>query len=126
MYMAHSPCFIISPCFLLSSVPFCPHSYPFYLIGTLLAVTGSVHLVPRLLVNLLPISLPWLIYPSFQNPNPPEFPTPNIHSLGRQCEPSSQDRAQGLFTTTCFKGKISGGCPPSSFYVSFGYKKSNI
>jgi hypothetical protein len=36
---------------LLSSVPFCSHLYPLYLLGTLLAVTGSVHLVPRLLVN---------------------------------------------------------------------------
>jgi hypothetical protein len=29
-------------------LPFAP---PLYLLGTLLAVTGSVHLVPRLLVN---------------------------------------------------------------------------
>jgi hypothetical protein len=36
---------------LLSSVPLCSHSSPFYLLGTLLAVTGSVQLVPRLLVN---------------------------------------------------------------------------
>jgi hypothetical protein len=43
--------FIISPCFWLPSVPLLHHSPPFYLLGTLLAVTGSVNLVLRLLVN---------------------------------------------------------------------------
>jgi hypothetical protein len=33
---------------------------------TLLAVTGSFHSGPRLLITDLPISLPLLIYPSFQ------------------------------------------------------------
>jgi hypothetical protein len=32
-------------------LPSAPHSTPFYLLGTLLAVTGSVHLGLRLLVN---------------------------------------------------------------------------
>jgi hypothetical protein len=32
-------------------LPFAPLSAPFYLLGTLLAVTGSVHLGLRLLVN---------------------------------------------------------------------------
>jgi hypothetical protein len=31
--------------------PFCPFLCPLYLLGTLLAVTGSVHLGLRLLVN---------------------------------------------------------------------------
>jgi hypothetical protein len=31
--------------------PHAPHSTPFYLLGTLLAVTGSIHLGLRLLVN---------------------------------------------------------------------------
>ncbi len=34
-----------------SSFPFAPHLHPPYLLGTLLAVIGSVHLVSRLLVN---------------------------------------------------------------------------
>jgi hypothetical protein len=46
LYMAHSPC-LISPC----QFPFLPLCVPFYLLGTLLAVTGIVHLSPRLLVN---------------------------------------------------------------------------
>jgi hypothetical protein len=83
-----------SPCFLLFPIPFCSLFIPLYLLGTLLAVTGSVHLVSRLLINWLPISLPWLIYPPSWNPDPLGFPSPNIHSLGRHCEPSSQDRAQ--------------------------------
>jgi hypothetical protein len=32
-------------------LPFAPLSAPFYLLGTLLAVTGSVHLGVRLLLN---------------------------------------------------------------------------
>ncbi len=52
---------------------FTPLCSPFYLLGTLLAVTGSVHLLPRLLVNWLPHFLTWLIYPPTQNPDPPGF-----------------------------------------------------
>ncbi len=37
-------------------LPIAPLSTPFYLLGTLLAVTGSVHLGPRLLVNWPPLS----------------------------------------------------------------------
>jgi hypothetical protein len=43
LYMAHSPCL----CFPLL-IPLC---LPSYLLGTLLAVTGIVHLGLRLLVN---------------------------------------------------------------------------
>ncbi len=41
------------PLLLLSlfSIPFCSPFVSLYLLGTLLAVIGSVHLVPRLLVN---------------------------------------------------------------------------
>jgi hypothetical protein len=35
----------------LFSIPFCSPFVSPYLLGTLLAVIGSVHLVPRLLVN---------------------------------------------------------------------------
>ncbi len=61
-----------SSCFLLSlfSIPFCSPFVSPYLLGTLLAVIGSVRLVPRLLVN-------WSSHfppiPLFQNPDPPEF-----------------------------------------------------
>jgi hypothetical protein len=41
----------IPPCCLPHVFPFVPLSIPFHLLGTLLAVTGSVHLGPRLLVN---------------------------------------------------------------------------
>ena len=39
------------PLLSVSLFPFAPHSSLSYLLGTLLAVTGSAHLVPRLLVN---------------------------------------------------------------------------
>jgi hypothetical protein len=91
LYMAHSPCFL-SP---LADSHLLPFSTPLYLLGTLLAVTGSVHLVPRLLVNYLP-QFPHLAHipPLSKIPTPRGFPDPNIHSLGRHCEPGSQDRAQ--------------------------------
>jgi hypothetical protein len=47
IYMAQSPCFL-SP---LADPPLLPLSVPFTYLETLLAVTGSVHLVLRLLVN---------------------------------------------------------------------------
>ncbi len=52
------PLLFSSPCSLFYS--------PFTYLETLLAVTGSVHSGPRLLITDLPISLPLLIYPSFQ------------------------------------------------------------
>ncbi len=57
-------------------LPFAPLSILLHLLGTLLAVPGSVQLVPRLLVNWLPHSLTWLIYPPTQNPDPPGFSRP--------------------------------------------------
>ncbi len=50
MYMAHSPCLTVSPCWF--------PLLPFHLLRTLLAVTGSVHLGLRLLVNWPPLSQP--------------------------------------------------------------------
>jgi hypothetical protein len=47
MYMTHSPCFVVSPC----AFTLLPFTIPCHLLGTLLAVTGSVHLGLRLLVN---------------------------------------------------------------------------
>jgi hypothetical protein len=52
--MAHFP-LLLSP---LASSPFYPFVPPFYLLGTLLAVTGIVHLGLRLLVNWPPLSHP--------------------------------------------------------------------
>jgi hypothetical protein len=54
IYMAHSPCFL-SP---LASSLLLPFPTPSYLLGTLLAVTGSVHVGLRLLVNWPPLSQP--------------------------------------------------------------------
>jgi hypothetical protein len=42
MYTINSPCYFF---------PFAPLFNPSHLLGTLLAVTGSVHLIPRLLIN---------------------------------------------------------------------------
>ncbi len=63
--MAHSPYFI-SPCWSSLALPF----VLFYLLGTLLAVTGSVHLSPRLLVNWLSLTQP----SPFQIPRVPITP----------------------------------------------------
>ncbi len=70
LYMAHSPCFYL-PLQISLCLPFCPL---FYLLRTLLAVTGSVHLGLRLLVNWPPLSQPFtqtLPPPNSQNPNCP-------------------------------------------------------
>ncbi len=48
IYMAQFPWLFYSP---LASSPLSPLCVPFYLLGTLLAVTGIVHLGLRLLVN---------------------------------------------------------------------------
>ncbi len=64
----------------LCRFPFAPLSVPFYLLGTLLAATGSVHPVPRLLVN-------WSLHlhPSpFRNPDPLGFPPDKCAPLLRR------------------------------------------
>jgi hypothetical protein len=53
-YTWRIPLVFLSPCrfpLCLPFAPFAPLSTPFYLLGTLLAVTGSVYLGLRLLVN---------------------------------------------------------------------------
>jgi hypothetical protein len=66
-YTAHSPCFLSS----LANSLFAPLSNPFYLLGTLLAVTGSVHLGLRLLVNWSPLSQPFpQTFPPLNSQNP--------------------------------------------------------
>ncbi len=49
LYMALP--FALSPLADSALLPIAPSSTPFYLLGTLVAVTGSVHPGPRLLVN---------------------------------------------------------------------------
>ncbi len=57
-----------------SPFSFAPHSYPLYLLGTLLAVIGSVHLVSRLLVNWSSHFPPLAHLPPIPKSRPPEFP----------------------------------------------------
>ncbi len=64
------PLLFVSPCWF----PFAPLSNPLYLLGTLLAVTGSVHLCLRLLVNWPPLSQPF----------PQSLPPPNSQNPGYQ------------------------------------------
>ncbi len=53
-----------------------------YLLGTLLAVSGSVHLCSLLLVNWPPFVLPVAhVLPLPKIPTPRGFPDPNIHSI---------------------------------------------
>jgi hypothetical protein len=60
-----SPLAFYSPCWF----PFVPFLCPLHLLGTLLAVTGSVHLGLRLLVNWPPLSQP------FPLPSPLQIPS---------------------------------------------------
>jgi hypothetical protein len=67
--MAQSPCFL-SP---LADSPSLPLLVPFTYLETLLAVTGSVHLSLRLLVNWLPLSQPFPI------PSPLQIPSTQVN-----------------------------------------------
>ncbi len=76
-YTWRIPLAFISPCWF----PFVPPLTPFYLLGTLLAVTGSVHLGLRLLINWPPLSQPstqTLPLPNSQNPT---YPAPHYDDL---------------------------------------------
>ncbi len=65
--MVHFPCFYL-PLLILLCSPFQPSWPLFYLLRTLLAVTGSVHFGLRLLVNWPPLSHP------FPKPSPLQIP----------------------------------------------------
>jgi hypothetical protein len=67
-YIRRIPLASISPLLTPLCLPFVPFLTPFYLLGTLLAVTGSVHLGLRLLVNWPPLSHP------FTKPSPLQIP----------------------------------------------------
>ncbi len=68
--MAHFP-LLYSPCCIPLLLTWLPP-----------AVTGIVHLNPRLLVNWLPLSPIGPLYPSLWNPDPPwVFPRLNVHSI---------------------------------------------
>ncbi len=83
LYMAHFP-LLYSPCYI-----------PLLLTWHPPAVTGIVHLNPRLLVNWLPLSPIGPLYPSFRNPNPPWiFPRLNVHLIRAIHRPSSQYTTQ--------------------------------
>jgi hypothetical protein len=66
--MAQSPCFL----FPLADSLLLPLLVPFTYLETLLAVTGSVHLGLRLLVNRPPLSQP------FPNPSPLQIPSTQV------------------------------------------------
>jgi hypothetical protein len=95
-----SPCFSAFP----FSIPLCfPFRLPLltwnpvslYLLGTLLAAIGSRP--PRSQVArklIFPFPSPYLYTPHSEIPTPWGSPNPNIHSLGRHREPSSQDPEQ--------------------------------
>ncbi len=82
---------------LIPFVPLCsPFMAPFYLLETLLAVTGSVHLGLRFLVNWPPLT-----HPS-PKPSPSKFPEPKSPSasLRRPQDPS------GIFCPEQYKPTI--------------------
>ncbi len=66
---------------LVPHVPFVPLVPLVYLLGTLLAVSGSVHLCSLLLeTDPFVLSVTHEL-PFTQNPDPPGFPDLNIHSI---------------------------------------------
>ncbi len=98
-------------CSPLSPLPFCSPFVPLYLLGTLLAVIGSVHLVPRLHVNWSSHFPPLALIPLIPKSRPPwGFPDLNIPSLGLHRETGSQDPAHIPRTNGCIYWKI--GRPP--------------
>ncbi len=68
IYMAHSPCFLSSLADSLLPSLLVPFTY----LETLLAVTGSVHLGLRLLINWPPLSQP------FPTPSPLQIPSAQV------------------------------------------------
>jgi hypothetical protein len=70
---------LAGPLLLFSFVPFLT---PFYLLGTLLAVTGSVHLSPRLFVNWPPLTQPFSLPPSLSQLLKPVTPRLTTTTLG--------------------------------------------
>ncbi len=86
-----SPCFLLSPFF----TPLCSPFAPLYLLGTLLAVIGSVHLVPRLLVNWSSHFPPLAHIPLIPKSQPPLGFSRSKYTLIRATrETGSQDPAQ--------------------------------
>ncbi len=99
MYTTLFPLALLSPlasCFLLFS--FCPIR-PLLLTWNPPCCDRIRPPCPQVARKLtLPFPSPGSYTPHSKIPTPPSFPTPNIHSLGQQCESSSQDRAQHLQT----------------------------
>jgi hypothetical protein len=69
IYKAHSPCFFTP----LADPLLSPFFVPFTCLETLLAVTGSVHLGLRLLINWPPLSQP------FPTPSPLQIPSTQVN-----------------------------------------------
>jgi hypothetical protein len=85
-YMWRYPLAFFSPCWF----PFAPLSVPFYLLGTLLPVTGSIHPGPRLLVNWSPRFPPSPFPPHSEILTPWGFPKLNAPLLRRHHNPGPQ------------------------------------
>ncbi len=108
MYIWRFPLLFTSLCWF----PFVPLSVSFYLLGTLLAVTGSVHPVPRLLANWSPHLHPSPFPPHSEIPTPWGFPEPNappyqddIATLARKSSTIVMDFFLVIHVRKC--GKIS-------------------
>ncbi len=101
IYMAQPPLLLLP----FAGFPLSPLCVPFYLLGTLLAVTGIVHLGLRLLVN-----WPHLPHPSPNSPPPSKFPEPQLPSasLRRPREYSGSCYPEHVFLVVkmMFKGQL--------------------
>ncbi len=82
----------------LFPLAFCFLLFSFTLICPLL-LTWNPPCCDRIRKLTHPFPSPGSYTPCSKIPTPRSFSTPNIHSLGQQCEPSSQDRAQWLRST---------------------------
>ncbi len=100
IYTTHFPSALLSP---LASASFCSPFAPF----APLLLTWNPPCCDRIRPPwpqvarklTLPFPSPGSFTPHSKILTPRSFPTPNIHSLGQQCEPSSQDRAHLLLCT---------------------------
>jgi hypothetical protein len=113
-YMAHSPCFF-SPFADSPLSPLAPLSTLSHFLGTLLAVTGSVHLGLRLLVNWPPLSQP--------PPRPSPLQIPRTPVTQRLTKTTSGTIRRLLSGTCSFSPKHMKLCIIILYYIYF---KDNI
>ncbi len=116
-YTWHIPLAFVSPC----QFPFSPLCIPFYLLGTLLAVTGIVHLGLRLLVHWPPLP-----HPS-PKPSPLQIPrTPTAQRLTKTTSGIFRLLLSGTILNNYLFFKNSSNLEQNIFQGAWTQKKWNV